>query len=104
VDRGLFAPFGRNARLIRQSEAEADRLSLYLMDRAGYDPAAAPAFWRRVAHADPMSDVDPTHPRWRVRLAALQVEADRISAARRAGRTPELPPELQEAIETATSP
>jgi hypothetical protein len=27
--------FGRNARLIRETESEADRLSVYLLDRAG---------------------------------------------------------------------
>ena len=39
VSRGFLGNFGRNARLIRETEVEADRLSVYLLERAGYDPA-----------------------------------------------------------------
>ena len=39
VERGLLGNFGRNARLIRETEEEADRLSVWLLARAGYDPA-----------------------------------------------------------------
>jgi hypothetical protein len=38
--------FGRNRRLNRQVEEEADRMSVHLLANAGYDPAIAPAFWR----------------------------------------------------------
>ena len=37
----------RNARAIRQTEAEADRLSVYLLARAGYAPGKAMDYWRR---------------------------------------------------------
>ncbi|WP_126665564.1 M48 family metallopeptidase [Croceibacterium ferulae] len=46
VDKGLLGEFGRNRRLLRQAEEEADRLSVHLLANAGYDPASAPAFWR----------------------------------------------------------
>lgn len=46
VSRGLTAELGRNGRLIRQTEDDADRLGVYLLANAGYDPAAAPKFWR----------------------------------------------------------
>jgi hypothetical protein len=45
VSKGLLAEFGRNGRLHRQIEREADRLSIHLLRNAGYDPAIAPKFW-----------------------------------------------------------
>lgn len=46
VDRGLLREFGRNGRLFRQTEDEADRLGVHLLRNAGWDPAAAVTFWR----------------------------------------------------------
>src|SRR5262249_45044869 len=46
VEKGFFGEFGRNQRLNRQVEVEADRISAHLLSNAGYDPAIAPAFWR----------------------------------------------------------
>jgi Zn-dependent protease with chaperone function len=46
VSKGLLGEFGRNRRLNRQVEEEADRMSAHLLARAGYDPRIAPAFWR----------------------------------------------------------
>ena len=94
VDRGLFAPFGRNARLIRATEAEADRLSLYLMDRAGYAPAKAVGFWDRLRRAAYRFNLDPTHPAWGERLRDLRLEAGRIAAAGGPPGSAPLPPEL----------
>jgi hypothetical protein len=96
VSRGLLAPFGRNARLIRETEIEADRLSLYLVARAGYSVPAALDFWTRLARVKGGIELDPTHPQWHERLAALQHEADRI-AANMPGNS-SLPPELAEAL------
>lgn len=45
VSKGLLAEFGRNGRLNRAVEREADRLSVHLLRNAGYDPASAPRFW-----------------------------------------------------------
>lgn len=47
VASGVFAEFGRSARLILAMEDEADRLSLRLLARAGYDPHAAVDLWRQ---------------------------------------------------------
>ncbi len=46
VDGGFFGEFGRNRRLGREVEAEADLLSVHLLANAGFDPAIAPHFWR----------------------------------------------------------
>ena len=42
ADVGLIRPFGRG------QELQADELGLRFMARAGYDPAEAVAFWRRM--------------------------------------------------------
>src|SRR3546814_20470345 len=42
----MFSIFGRNARLIRTTEIEADRLSVVLLANAGQDPMAAARLWR----------------------------------------------------------
>ena len=46
VEKGFFGEFGRNQRLNRQVEVEADRLTVHLLANAGYDPQIAPTFWR----------------------------------------------------------
>lgn len=85
VSRGLFAGMGRNGARIRETEAEADRLALYLMARAGYDITIAPAFWERFGRkADPILS-DGTHAGWRARAAAAEREIARIEALRAAG-------------------
>lgn len=101
VDRGLGKQFGRSARLFRQTEVEADRLSVWLLAGAGYDPAAAARFWTRFGQREgrPLFQAG-THPRWRDRVAALEAEAALIAEARAAGRplTPPLiadPPPLE---------
>lgn len=75
VKWGLAAQFGRNARLFRGTEEDADRLSVHLLRNAGYDPAAAVRFWR-----GPGSGIDgglfrsPTHPSANARADALAAE------------------------------
>jgi hypothetical protein len=46
VEKGFFGEFGKNRRLNRQVELEADRIAVHLLANAGYNPAIAPAFWR----------------------------------------------------------
>ncbi|WP_052208060.1 M48 family metallopeptidase [Croceibacterium mercuriale] len=46
IEKGLLGELGRNRRLIRQAEEEADRLSVHLLANAGFELASAPAFWR----------------------------------------------------------
>jgi len=88
VSRGLLGNFGRNARLIRATEDEADRLSVYLMDRAGYDPEAAVRFWSRFGRRGLSFLSAPTHSNWRRRITLFETEIARIRQARTAGRRP----------------
>ncbi|HYD24612.1 MAG TPA: M48 family metalloprotease [Croceibacterium sp.] len=46
VEKGFFGEFGKNQRLNRQVEVEADRMAVHLLANAGFDPAIAPTFWR----------------------------------------------------------
>lgn len=88
VSRGFFGNFGRNARLIRETEMEADRLSVYLLDRAGYDPEAAVRFFSRFRGSGLNFLGSATHPNWRTRIAALRTEIEAIRRARAAGQVP----------------
>lgn len=83
VDRGLGKQFGRSARLFKQTEVEADRLSAWLLAGAGFDPAAAARFWTRFGQREgrPLFQAA-THPRWRDRVASIQAEVAAIAAAR----------------------
>jgi len=88
VERGFFGNFGRNARRIRETEVEADRLSVYLLDRAGYDPSAAVRFWSRFGRRGLNFLGSPTHPNWRNRIALFEAEIAAIRRARAAGQVP----------------
>ncbi len=46
ISRGVFREFGRNGRLFRLTEDEADRLSVHLLRNAGWDPTLAVRFWQ----------------------------------------------------------
>lgn len=91
IGRGLASRVGAKAAQVRRTEEAADYVGLYLAARAGYDPAAAVAFWQRFgeAHGDGLL-TDATHPGWRARVAALSAAAAEI-AAKRARGAPLLP-------------
>jgi len=80
IRRGILGQVGRNARLIRQTEIEADILSVYLMDRAGYDPRAIVTFWERYDRTHPLGFLNaPTHPGPESRIAMVRAEIVRIA-------------------------
>ena len=92
VDRGLGKQFGRSARLFRQTEVEADRLSVWLMHGAGYDIDAAARFWRAYGkQGGPVLFQAGTHPRWQARVESVEAEIAAIRSAEAAG-TPLTPP------------
>lgn len=81
IQRGLAQQFGRNARLTRITEIEADRLSVWLLAGAGYNPAAAVRFWtdfgkRRGGGIFQSA----THPRWRERVRIVMEETRMMQA------------------------
>ena len=83
ADRGLLGGFGRNARLILATENEADRLSLYLMANAGFDPAAAIPFWDRfIAKHGFGAFADGTHLGRTKRVAQFRAELEALKALR----------------------
>jgi predicted Zn-dependent protease len=76
---GLLLPFSRS------QELEADRIGLELMARAGYDPEAAIAFWRKMQAQG--SGKTPaflsTHPSDAQRIARLEEMLPEVEAAAR---------------------
>jgi Zn-dependent protease with chaperone function len=71
----------RSAARVRRTELEADRLSVWLLADAGYDPAAAIWFWNR--HKRPLVRAA-THPPRSERIAAIEAEIAAMQAARAA--------------------
>lgn len=84
VTYGVELPFSR------QQEAEADRIGLILMAKAGYDPRAAIDFWQRMSAASRgnqplefMSD----HPSDANRIAALEQQLPEALSVYQQSRT-----------------
>ena len=76
IDRGLGQQFGRSARLTRATEVEADRLSVWLLADAGFDPDTAARFWQSYGQRRGGGIfAAPTHPRWRERVRIVTAEA-----------------------------
>jgi len=72
ISFGVFAGFGRNVRYVRQTELEADRLSITLLANAGYDPEAAISFWRTFGPSRTGGALrSRSHPAWQDRITAL---------------------------------
>lgn len=68
-------------KVIKATEEEADRLSVWLMANAGYDPEAAITFWERYGKETGLGIFSaPTHYRWQTRVAMLRQEIDRMAA------------------------
>ena len=77
IDRGLGRLFGKSRKAILATEIEADRLSVWLMRNAGYDPNAALTFWGRYGRQYGQGIfTEGTHLRWQKRVALMQAEID----------------------------
>ncbi len=82
ISRGIGRIFGKNKRAILATEIEADRLSIWLMANAGYDPDAALRFSERCRIdrcLGPLSDG--THLNWTKRIQTMKAEIDLINAS-----------------------
>ncbi|MEZ5708138.1 MAG: M48 family metallopeptidase [Blastomonas sp.] len=87
VSRGLLQQFGRSARLIKQTEVEADRLSVWLMANAGYDPQDAVTFWTRYGKTYGLGIFSPsTHYRWKKRVKFISEELEILSGSERSSK------------------
>lgn len=87
VKRGILQEFGNNAKLTRKTEDEADRLSVWLLAKAGYDPLAAARLWERFGPEHDGGILrSRTHSSWKERLAVMQAEAGNVAAAMRVNR------------------
>lgn len=87
ITRGIFKSLDGSAAKIRRTEVEADYLALYLMARAGFDPGAAPAFWRRLGPGGLLELFsDGTHPGQADRAAAAEATLAEIRALQDAGQ------------------
>lgn len=86
ADFGLASGFGRNVGLFRQTELQADILSVHLLARAGYPADLASRFWQHPV-AKGMSGIfqSRSHPHWKDRLRVMRAEEAKIAAA---GATP----------------
>lgn len=51
--RSILGNYGNAPWELIAAEREADRVGLYLMARAGYDPSRAPAFWEALVERNP---------------------------------------------------
>ena len=81
TNRGFFGQFGKSAGWIKTAEIEADRLSVWLMANAGYDPAAAIRFWTRYGkeHGKGIFSAS-THYRWKKRVKLFEEEMAKMAA------------------------
>ncbi|MEQ1510039.1 MAG: M48 family metalloprotease [Sphingopyxis sp.] len=74
---------GRYTNITRSMEEEADRMSVWLLSLAGYEPQTPIAFWRRFGPGhDSAHPLGRTHDRWQDRVAALESEIETMRAAK----------------------
>ena len=82
VQWGLLSEMGRNGRLFRRTEDDADLLSVHLLRNAGYDPQAAVRFWREDGgKVDGGMFRGPSHGSASARATAVALEASKLPPA-----------------------
>ncbi|MCW4463474.1 M48 family metallopeptidase [Sphingomonas sp. BT-65] len=79
---GLASGFGRNVGLFRQTEIEADLLSVHILARAGYPLSIAGRFWREIGPQLLRGRIrSRSHPPLEDRVATVEAEAAKLAAA-----------------------
>lgn len=79
VDYGLLAGFGANVKYFRQTEVQADLLSVYLLANANYPVRATIDFWKRFGPSKAGGILrSRSHPAWRDRVATLEAETAKV--------------------------
>ncbi|MEQ5788758.1 M48 family metalloprotease [Erythrobacter sp. NFXS35] len=74
---------GRSRSNVRESELEADRLSIHLLRQAGFDPQGAIRFWKRLGPKRFRLFSGSDHPPWRQRVEAIKTEITNLEAGER---------------------
>lgn len=72
---------GRNRRNVRRAEREADRLAIWLMANAGYDPQGASRFASGWLRRRGNGLFNPSHDGWDERLAGIEGEIALLGAS-----------------------
>lgn len=81
VSFGMLSGFGANVKYFRQTEIQADLLSVYLLANAGYDPNASIAFWKAFGPSKAGGIFRTrSHPHWRDRVRTLSAEIGKVAA------------------------
>lgn len=94
VNFGLLSGFGASVKYFRQTEIQADLLSVYLLANAGYDPKVSIAFWKQFGPSKAGGIFRTrSHPHWRDRIATLDAEIGKIATR---GERPIVPTLLAE--------
>jgi hypothetical protein len=100
VDFGLLSGFGANVKYFRQTELQADLLSVYLLANAGYSPRGSVAFWRNFGPSKAGGIFrSRSHPHWRDRVATLEAEIMRLEAMTQRPMIPSLIAERDEPLD-----
>jgi predicted Zn-dependent protease len=81
VDYGLLSGFGANVKYFRQTEVQADLLSVYLLANAGYPVRATVDFWKHFGPSKAGGILrSRSHPAWRDRVTTLLAEIPKVEA------------------------
>ncbi|UYY58529.1 M48 family metalloprotease [Sphingomonas sp. S2-65] len=81
VNFGMLSGFGGSVKYFRQTEIQADLLSVYLLANAGYDPNVSIAFWKAFGPSKAGGIFRTrSHPHWRDRVRTLLAEIGKIAA------------------------
>lgn len=67
--------------LVRRTEREADRLSVWLLANAGYAPHDGVRFMEQIGRAHQFLLADPSHGGWQTRARAMSAEIEALHAA-----------------------
>lgn len=80
VNFGMLSGFGGNVKYFRQTEIQADLLSVYLLANADYPATAAVDFWQKFGPSKAGGILrSRSHPAWRDRVSTLQAEAAKVA-------------------------
>jgi hypothetical protein len=79
VSFGMLSGFGKNVKYFRQTELQADLLSVYFLANADYPLRATIDFWRKFGPGKAGGILrSRSHPAWRDRIATLEAEIAKV--------------------------